>query len=440
MVFVIDTNKKAYEQCVENGVVSIHESVLENRDITRVEINDKVYFYLYNSKELIGPYFITSRCFKIEKLEDNIVTIPGNQYQSAKYYRFFFEQREKLSIIRINSYPGFQTKEIKFNSIVYENALSLSINEMPGTLIVKESDYIFDFTFIKAGRVYTMPKTRLPQNWFKDIIELKTAIEIYAAKVQNEKVVKGVEEISRLLYSFLVKPNPAFWKQIKGNIYIYVFGRANFIPFQWMPFNYNEERHESVNKIFAYSNIKATGKFKNVIKNALLISDPSMSIGLANVEARHILNFFENQKIKTEIIAKEISLFEIKTFFENYDLIHFIGHGENGWKLNKKRRYLNGSNMPELKNAPLLVVSNSCQTALDTGKGTLVKSLLEKGVKSVVASDMKIPDIVSRDFFKPFYKELLATGNINIAFNKAIEIDKNNKRYNWIFYKLYGSI
>jgi hypothetical protein len=114
---------------------------------------------------------------------------------------------------------------------------------------------------------------------------------------------------------------------------------------------------------------------------------------------------------------------------QQYDIVHFIGHGEpNGVYLRGK-----GGQQRELMPAegfiamladtnPGLVILSACDTAnIDRIQplGTMAEALVIAGVPAVVANQMPITVTAIADFCAGLYRSLLSDGNIDVAVNRG---------------------
>ncbi len=438
MIYVVDTDTQGFKSSIKNNMILIPGSRINDRDISGVEISDKFYFYIDNEKILIGPYIITSRCCKIEN-NTGFLTIPRKHEDNNHgiIYGFFFEPCDNVNHKKVISYPGFKFENDFFLMEIDNENIKVKLSSSENNysiVIINESKFLFDFTIVNGTEFYSVKNVDLSQSWFKDIITLKKDIEKLVAQKNRRETLKNVYEMTEIIFSFLIKPYSDFWANLKPHCIFYLSGRANFIPFNWL----NVINNQGFNSItFRYENQTMTNNKKHILRNAIIISDPSGSIKSAAFEAKSICDCLEKNGIKTSIISDELTFMKIKSLFENNDLIHFIGHGEKGWKLNKKSRHLSYKNLPGFISAPLLVVSNSCLTGLDNGKDTLVKGFIEKGVGYVIASDMNIPDVSFSNFFNSLYSEIILSKQIKESFFKKIIENQKNNNMEWIFYKLY---
>lgn len=118
---------------------------------------------------------------------------------------------------------------------------------------------------------------------------------------------------------------------------------------------------------------------------------------------------------------------------------------KNEMTLKKENGFVNGLEISllSLKNTDLTVVSGceSGQGVHGIGEGVcgLKEAFFRAGVKNLILAKFKITDQATQEFFKIFYKDLIKTDNLELAFKNAkLEIIKKfGHPYYWSAFQLY---
>ncbi len=123
-----------------------------------------------------------------------------------------------------------------------------------------------------------------------------------------------------------------------------------------------------------------------------------------------------------------------KTLKNDFDIFHFIGHGEFDESAGKgsivleddsgSSKNYDGETLASLLSEAnvKLAILNACDTARSAESGYLLgvaHSLLRGGVPTVIAMQFKIPDMAAILFTKQFYGELAERDTIEVAITKA---------------------
>jgi len=439
MPYVIETDIIALNKSLELKQVSIPETYIDTYDIRKVDIGDKFFFYLVDEKEILGPYKITSKAFLVQNPGDNLWHTSKTTFnKSVNSFRFFFvtDDISDKHRVALKHSPPFYFKEEEIDYFIQKH-INENYDESICVLLIEDYNPEFKFSLIRSGRIITLKK-KLSNSWMKDLIKAQEkTINLYSEGLEEDSY-KALMNLGEVVYSLLIKGHEDFWKNLADTVIVYPQGKAQFIPFNVAVIE-NEKFLISI-KSLIYSfidNINAVS-VKKTIKNFLIIADPTGTIKSAQKEAMDIFNLLNSSQIKVDIISRDIDLLEIKEFFEKYDVIHFTGHGENGWRIGKKI-LLTADKIPSLSQAPQLIVSNSCRTALYSNNSGFIEKLLKNNVNWIIASNLKIPDKNMSDFFLAFYKEVIEGYSIDAAFYITISKYIQQNKCHWHYYKLFNN-
>jgi hypothetical protein len=433
MVYVIGTNKQEYTAALETGQVSVKDELIEKYDIRNINVGDSFYFNINKENLVIGPYKITSKCFIIYNEMHDDENINGGK----KTFRCFFENRNsQFQTISIKKAPPFRVENV--TDFTNKKDTSFDKNDS-SVLIIDESNYIFRFSFVKEGRLWE-EEIKLSTGVLRDFLNEKNKAIDYVAMGEDRKALSCLKSATNIISSYFFQRNYNKLQGIKGTLSIFPKNRAWFIPFWWLKilhknFFANELKGGAVYKV---KDVEGFTKGKIDIENAIIICDSTGTVSSAGTEGRKMYSYLESIGIQTDFLAKDLSYIEINNYFEKYDLIHFIGHGERGWRI-AKRRILAPEKITLTQKKTKLVVSNSCNTASFEGRENIVSKLLKCGVDFIVASDMKIPDKSFSDFFISFYENIFKSGmSIPLSFSDAVSKNIENEKTDWIFFRLFG--
>jgi CHAT domain-containing protein len=219
----------------------------------------------------------------------------------------------------------------------------------------------------------------------------------------------------------------------------------------------------------------------------LIIADPAkgdLHLEGARREGIMMRDFFENLKeskskgvgklefqIDAYIGGEECDIVKIlsRIFTEDYDLIHFSGHGtfdandetNSGWVFGRdektgKIRVLSAREIFRLRRIPRLVFSNACfsaQVAPDGNFSTeqtnqkmagIAQAFFECGIENYIGTGWQVDDSLAVQFAEIFYETATQKGEdntISYAFKEARKKIKDKEEGNstWGAYQHYGN-
>ncbi|MDD3471291.1 MAG: CHAT domain-containing protein [Syntrophaceae bacterium] len=169
----------------------------------------------------------------------------------------------------------------------------------------------------------------------------------------------------------------------------------------------------------------------------LIVIDPTESLPAAFAEAEALADALDQQThLEVEVIGgKRASKLEILSALSEFEIVHFAGHsifdpadsGKSGWLLHDT--ILTTAEMSKISNPPLLVFSNSCESALTQrwdrpsplGQASLGigSGFLLAGVRHYVGALWVVHDSSSARFAGAFYRRLFEGKTIGEALLRA---------------------
>lgn len=439
MPYIIHVDRNSYDDALKEWMIKIPFSLIEENDIRQLSIGDGLYFYITGTDSIIGPYLATSRAFMVYP-EDNPC------FNEKTCCLFISPGDKPVESIPVQEKPEFGLSDKEIQGL--RNALPAageiqkkdnSDSEM-SIVLVDESDFIFTMTHIRGHKVSRLVK-KFSQGWFKELLSLKEKIVAASAKNEQSSAGKYLSDFTDLMNSFLITGNEDFYQGFAGRIRLITLNRANLIPFNWLfhpKFPWME-----ANPVLSrgFINVENTSHFvqpRAKPYSVLIITDPTMTLPSAQEEGRRLFDYFTQSGWQADMVSRELNYINVKNFFEKYDCIHFIGHGEGGWKI-ARQKILSAEKVPVFKKCPFLVVSHSCRTSLHLGDTTLVETFLQRGVKWVVASELDIPDRNYFDYFKIFYDDVITGKMPDEALNHAVAANREEKKLDWIYFNIFGN-
>jgi CHAT domain-containing protein/tetratricopeptide (TPR) repeat protein len=173
----------------------------------------------------------------------------------------------------------------------------------------------------------------------------------------------------------------------------------------------------------------------------LIISDPKESLPAAVEETESLIDALDlHTHLEVEIIGgKRATKLEVLSALSEFEIVHFAGHsrfdhtdsGKSGWVLHDG--ILTSAEISKISNPPLLVFSNSCQSAATQrwdnphsfGQASLGigSSFLLAGVRHYVGALWVIHDAGSAMFASAFYQRLLQGGTVGESLIDAKNAD-----------------
>lgn len=184
-------------------------------------------------------------------------------------------------------------------------------------------------------------------------------------------------------------------------------------------------------------------------KSILIIADPLDNSDNSYKEGRALFenlnSQFSDRFSQIDFFSKELSKIEMNNLLEQYNIIHFAGHGEfqpgeDGGLLIAKNVQFQVGDLLSLKSPPELIFINACMSAKSNirTQNSLVKKLLLEGVKNVIASQWIILDDDFSSFILEFYGYLLSSKSIGESLYEVRKSNFSNGDTKWLYYSLFG--
>jgi hypothetical protein len=188
----------------------------------------------------------------------------------------------------------------------------------------------------------------------------------------------------------------------------------------------------------------------------LMVSNPTGDLFGARKEANYIMSQLRGSNLRITMYGSEIKKNEYLQLLESgkFSIIHYSGHSASSPEPGKSCHvfmddlcYGYEIERLNMKNPPLLVFSNSCQSAEaslnkdETGNTSLAGSYLRAGVGGCVGTIWSVSDIGSADIASDFYRYLLFGATFGEALLNARKAEFKRWGYsNWIWasYILFG--
>jgi CHAT domain-containing protein len=203
---------------------------------------------------------------------------------------------------------------------------------------------------------------------------------------------------------------------------------------------------------------------------ALIIADPAPEADLqlpgAREEGRAVVQILRHMKeaqgldltIEQRIGADECDPVELLALIlsEEFDLIHYSGHGDfdeknpakSGWIFGKEN-ILSAREIFRARRVPRLIFANACFSGvIRSGKpftlqesnrslAGLAQAFFERGVQNYIGTGWPVDDAAALEFAKVFYTETLSGADLGSALAKARR-EILNDGSTWGAYQHYG--
>jgi CHAT domain-containing protein len=203
---------------------------------------------------------------------------------------------------------------------------------------------------------------------------------------------------------------------------------------------------------------------------ALVIADPAPEADLqlpgAREEGRAVVRIIQTMKesqnldvtIEQRIGANECDPVELLGLIlsEEFDLIHYSGHGDfdeknpskSGWVFGKEN-ILSSRDIFRARRVPRLIFANACFSGvIRSGKpftlqesnrnlAGLAQAFFERGVQNYIGTGWPVDDAAALEFAKVFYSEALSGSELGSSLSKAREAILTSGS-TWGAYQHYG--
>jgi CHAT domain-containing protein len=203
---------------------------------------------------------------------------------------------------------------------------------------------------------------------------------------------------------------------------------------------------------------------------ALVIADPAPEADLqlrgAREEGRAVVQILESMRerqdldiaIEQRIGADECDPVELLALIlsEEFDLIHYSGHGEfdeknpskSGWIFGKEN-VLSARDIFRARHVPRLVFANACFSGVvrsgkpftlqesNSNLAGLAQAFFERGVQNYIGTGWPVDDLAALEFARVFYAEALSGNDLGSSLSKAREAILTSGS-TWGAYQHYG--
>ncbi len=147
------------------------------------------------------------------------------------------------------------------------------------------------------------------------------------------------------------------------------------------------------------------------------------------------------------VFGREVDRYYLTELLADHTLFHFSGHfvnsgkDDSGWQLYQSEVF-RARDIRQLSRVPRFIFSNSCGEPASADQGGFIRSFLDSGVQTYLATVMDIPTMQAADFAIAFYHKLAKNGRPGEALNHARK--KHIHKYGWhdltwMAYTLYGN-
>ena len=202
----------------------------------------------------------------------------------------------------------------------------------------------------------------------------------------------------------------------------------------------------------------------------LVIADPApeaeLQLSGAREEGRAVVHIIQNMKeeqglditIEQRIGANECDPVELLALIlsEEFDLIHYSGHGDfdeknpskSGWIFGKEH-VLSARDIFRARRVPRLIFANACLSGVvRSGKpftlqesnrnlAGLAQAFFERGVQNYIGTGWPVDDVAALEFAKIFYRHALSGNELGSSLSNAREAILTNGS-TWGAYQHYG--
>jgi pimeloyl-ACP methyl ester carboxylesterase len=272
-------------------------------------------------------------------------------------------------------------------------------------------------------------------------------IDELTEKIRRAYDPKTQEDYGKLLHSILIPED--FQSLIDSNkqIVLTLNREAARIPWEMISFgdsrgisNFGRDLNLSRQFSSLLVNVPSVSPPLNNTFKALIIADPAPDLHLPGAEAEglKLREVFTRMKetlkekdidlqFQTRIGPAECDLVKILSliFNEDFDLIHFAGHGSfdaeqpsnSGWVFGKNR-ILSANEIFRLPRVPRLVFANACfsgelpTTESNSKLAGLAEAFFRKGIENCIGTGWEVNDLHAQIFAEEFYLQVLEKGEM----------------------------
>lgn len=349
-----------------------------------------------------------------------------------------------------------------------EQSKPANLDTMTGSRITIERDRdIFRFSAIREQAVIPVREIRIQSSYAEGAAEL-----LKGARSQEDQ-----EKYGKLLHSYLMPED--FQNMIDATPLTLMVDRSTAVfPWEMAAF----ERHGKT--IFYGPGRRLTRQFRTILSGppgliappipnllrVLIIADPAPEADLqlpgARAEGRAVVQVLRKVKeeeglditIEQRIGSDECDPVELLALIlsEEFDLIHYSGHGDfdeknpakSGWIFGKEY-VLSAGDIFRARRVPRLIFANACFSGVvRSGKpftveesnrslAGLVQAFFERGVQNYIGTGWPVDDSAALEFAKVFYKEALLGNDLGSSLSKAREAILTSGS-TWGAYQHYG--
>jgi hypothetical protein len=343
-----------------------------------------------------------------------------------------------------------------------------NVDTMEGSRITIERDRdVFRFSAIREQAVIPVREITIHSSYAEGAAEL----------LKESRSLEDQHKYGKLLHSYLMPED--FQDMIDMTPLTLMVDRSTAaFPWEMAAF----ERHGKI--IFYGPGRQLTRQFRTTLSGApgliappipnrlrvLVIADPAPEADLqlpgAREEGRAVVRILQNMKekqglditIEQRIGANECDPVELLALIlsEEFDLIHYSGHGDfdeknlskSGWIFGKEN-ILSARDIFRARRVPRLIFANACFSGvIRSGKpftlqesnrnlAGLAQAFFERGVQNYIGTGWPVDDAAALTFAEVFYTEALSGADLGSALAKA-RSEILNSGSTWGAYQHYG--
>jgi len=343
-----------------------------------------------------------------------------------------------------------------------------SLDTMKGSRITIERDRdVFRFSAITKQAVIPVREITVQSSYAEGAAEL----------LKESRTLEDQHKYGKLLHSYLMPED--FQGMIDMTPLTLIVDRSTAaFPWEMVAF----ERHGQI--IFYGPGRQLTRQFRTTLSGTpglvassipnrlrvLVIADPAPETALqlpgARAEGRVVVKILKRMKeelgldiiIEQRIGANECDPVELLALIlsEEFDLIHYSGHGDfdeknptkSGWIFGKEN-ILSAREIFRARRVPRLIFANACFSGvMRSGKpftlqesnrnlAGLAQAFFERGVQNYIGTGWPVDDAAALEFAKVFYTEALSGNELGTSLSKSREAILRNGS-TWGAYQHYG--
>ena len=344
----------------------------------------------------------------------------------------------------------------------------VNVDTMQGSRITIERDRdIFRFSAITRQAVIPVREVTIQSSYAEGAAEL----------LKESRSLEDQHKYGKLLHSYLMPED--FQDMIDMTPLTLMVDRSTAaFPWEMAAF----ERHGKI--IFYGPGRQLTRQFRTTLSGApgliappiqnrlrvLVIADPAPEADLqlpgAREEGRAVVRILQTMKeerslditIEQRIGANECDPVELLALIlsEEFDLIHYSGHGDfdeknpakSGWIFGKEN-VLSARDIFRARRVPRLIFANACFSGVirsgnpftlqesNRNLAGLAQAFFERGVQNYIGTGWPVDDAAALEFAKVFYREALSGNELGSSLSKAREAILTSGS-TWGAYQHYG--